>query len=100
MVSAGWAEDDPGLAERRAPGIRIPVDVEGGPAPKDSHFQAALDVIRRSGLVEVLSPLMDADVGRPRSLTLEALFVAMLLNAQPAHHVEHLVQITIKLNSL
>jgi hypothetical protein len=57
-------------------------------------------VIRRSGLVDVLAPWIDTDVGRPRLLGLEALLVVFQLNALHRHHQAHLVQAARLLNAL
>ena len=51
-------------------------------------------------MVAVLSPFLDAEVGRPRHLSLEGLLVALQLNALHRHHQAHLVQAARVLNAL
>ena len=55
---------------------------------------------RRSGLVEVLAPCIETEVGRPRLLGLEALLVVFQLNALHRHHQAHLVEAARILNAL
>lgn len=79
---------------------RAPIVLTGGRPTTSEELWTARELIRRSGVVEVLSPHVDAECGRPRHLTLEGLFVAMQLNALHPRHQAHLVQITRVLNAL
>jgi hypothetical protein len=50
--------------------------------------------------VAALTPVIDADVGRPRHLSLEGLLVGFQLNALRRHHEGHLVEVARVLNAL
>ena len=79
---------------------RAPIDTSGGRPTSAAELNIARQVIRRSGLVDVLAPCLDAEVGRPRLLGLEALLVAFQLNALHRHHQAHLVEAARVLNAL
>jgi len=79
--------------------IRAPVDVEGGSPPTPREFATAVELVDASGVVEVVGPLVDSDIGRPRSLNFRAFCVAAQVNALRPHHVAHLVAITKVMNS-
>jgi len=70
-----------------------PLDVSGGRPTSTTELKTAVDVIRRSGVLEVLEPRFTHEVGRPRALPLFGFLVAAQLNALARHHVEHLVEI-------
>ena len=53
-----------------------------------------------SGIVDVLEPFIDAEVGRPRQLSLLGFLVACQLNALHRHHQAHLVEVARTLNAL
>ena len=57
-------------------------------------------LIERSGLIDVLGPSIDADVGRPRHLSLLGFLVACQLNALNRHHQGHLVEVARTLNAM
>jgi hypothetical protein len=57
-------------------------------------------VIEKSGVLSVLTPLLETGVGRPRTLPLQALLVAAQLNALHRHHQGHLVEIARILNAM
>jgi hypothetical protein len=46
----------------------------------------------KSGVISALEPYVESEVGRPRELNLEALFVMMQVNALHRHHKAHLVE--------
>jgi len=79
---------------------RAPIDTSAGRPTSAAELNIARQVIRRSGLVDVLAPCMDAEVGRPRLLGLEALLVGFQLNALHRHHQAHLVETARILNAL
>ncbi len=79
---------------------RAPIDTSAGRPTSSAELNIARQVIRRSGLVDILAPCIDAEVGRPRLLGLEALLVAFQLNALHRHHQAHLVEGARILNAL
>ena len=79
---------------------RAPIDTTAGRPTSAAELTIARQVIRRSGLVDVLAPFIDAEVGRPRLLGLEALLVVFQLNALHRHHQAHLVEAARILNAL
>jgi hypothetical protein len=79
---------------------RPPLDVYGGHATSGAELSIARQVIDRSGVIDALQPLLDADVGRPRHLSLLAMLVAFQVNALHRHHQGHLVQAARVLNAL
>jgi hypothetical protein len=80
--------------------VRAPLDLSGGRPTNNAELSQARELVRRSGLVEVLEPYLVAEVGRPRLLTLEAFLVVAILNALHRHHQAHLVEIARTLNAL
>ena len=80
--------------------LRAPLDTSGGRATTTAEMNTAVAIVRRSGVLEVLGPAFENDVGRPRTLPLGALLVAGQLNALARHHVGHLVEIARVLNAL
>jgi hypothetical protein len=87
------------VAQRKAAPLRAPIDVAGAGAPTEEEFKTASSIIDRSGLVDLLSPYVDSDVGRPRTMPLRALLVAVMINALRTGHAAHLVRITRVVNS-
>jgi len=79
---------------------RAPIDTSGGRPTSTAELNIARQLVRKSGVVEVLSPFLDAEVGRPRQLSLEAFMVALQLNALHRHHQAHLVEAARVLNAL
>jgi hypothetical protein len=79
---------------------RPPLDVDGGPPPSGAEMSLARQIVRRSGVVETLLPHLDAEVGRPRRLPLEALLVALQLNALGRRHQAHLIDVARLLNAM
>jgi len=84
----------------RQPQTRSPVDTSGGREPTRAEFEAAVELIRRSRLLETLSGKLDSPTGRPRALSLEGFLVAAQLNALRPHHQAHLVEIARTLNAM
>jgi len=80
--------------------MRAPLDTSGGRPTSGAELNLARQLIERSGIVEVLEPFVDADVGRPRHLSLLGLLVACQLNALQRHHQAHLVEVARTLNAL
>ena len=79
---------------------RAPLDVSGGRPPTAEEMSLAEDIVRRSRLVQDLSPHLNADTGRRRHLSVRALLVALQLNALQRRHQAHLVNAARMLNSL
>ncbi len=79
---------------------RAPLDTGGGQATSAGEFSIARQLVAKAGLVERLAPYVTAEVGRPRQLTLEALFVSLMVNALRPHHVAHLVAVARVLNAM
>lgn len=79
---------------------RPPIDTSGGRRPTDGELRQAIDLISRSGVIEVLRLRLDSPVGRPRALSLLGFLVAAQLNAFARHHAAHLTQIARTLNAL
>lgn len=79
---------------------RAPLDVTGGRPTSPGEFEVARQLVRRSGIVPRLNPALENEVGRPRELTLEALLVALQLNALHPHHQAHLVMAARVLNAM
>jgi len=65
---------------------RAPIDTGGGRATGETDLQIARQVIEKSGVLPVLTPLLETCVGRPRTLPLQAFLVAAQLNALHRHH--------------
>ena len=84
----------------RRPQPRSPVDTSGGREPTRAEFDAAVELIRRSGLLPALTGKLDSPTGRPRALSLEGFLVAAQLNALRPHHQAHLVEIARTLNAM
>jgi hypothetical protein len=79
---------------------RAPIDTNDGRPTSAGELNIARQLVQKSGIVAVLSPFLDADVGRPRHLSLEGLLVAIQLNALHRHHQAHLVEAARVLNAL
>jgi hypothetical protein len=79
---------------------RPPLDTSGGRPTTAAELNVARQLVDRSGLVELLGPHIDAEVGRPRTLSLLGFLVAAQLNALHRHHQAHLVEIARVLNAL
>jgi hypothetical protein len=79
---------------------RAPLVLDGGRPTSSEELWSARELIRRSGVIDVLSPHIDNEWGRPRRLTLEGLFVGLQLNALQPRHQAHLVQVARVLNAL
>ena len=80
--------------------MRAPLDTAGGRPTSTVELNMARRVIEDSGILEVLRPLIDADVGRPRKLSLLGLLVGCQLNALSRHHQAHLVEVARIINAL
>ena len=89
-----------GALDQPRPIRRAPVDTSGGRASTEREFKTALGIVRRSGVVAVLSKRLDSSVGRPRALSLEGLLVAAQLNALSRHHQAHLAEVARTLNAM
>lgn len=79
---------------------RAPLDATGGRPTASTDLQIACRIVDRSGVVPVLESLLDADVGRHRTLTIRGLLVACLLNARARHHRAHLIEVARVINAL
>ncbi len=76
------------------------MDTADGRPTSGAELTVARQLIARSEVVATLAPLLDAEVGRPRHLSLEGLLVALQLNALHRHHEGHLVEAARVLNAL
>jgi hypothetical protein len=79
---------------------RVPIDANGGRATSSADLQIACRVVDRAGVVPVLSQLLDAEVGRHRTISIRGLLVACQLNALARHHRAHLVEVARIINAL
>jgi hypothetical protein len=79
---------------------RAPIDTGGGRATAETDLQIARQVIDKSGVLAVLSHILESGVGRPRTLSLQGFLVAAQLNALHRHHQGHLVEIARALNAM
>jgi len=79
---------------------RAPIDTGGGRATSNTDLQIACRIIDTAGVVALLSPLLDAEVGRQRTITIRGLMVACQLNALARHHRAHLVEVARIINAL
>ncbi|MGH2706336.1 MAG: hypothetical protein ACRDJ4_14995 [Actinomycetota bacterium] len=79
---------------------RAPIDTFGGRPTGETDLQTARHIVDKSGVLAVLSPMLESGVGRPRVLTLQAFLVAAQVNALRRHHQGHLVEIARVLNAL
>ena len=80
--------------------MRPPLDTSGGRPTSGAELNVARRLVERSGITEVLGPLVDAEVGRPRHLSLLGFLVACQVNALHRHHQAHLVEVARVLNAL
>ena len=88
--------DQPSESHRSS---RTPVYTRGGVAPTGSEFSQARAILTDSRMLEPLQDRLDSPMGRPRSLSVEALLVAMLVNSLRRHHRATIVEITRLLNA-
>jgi hypothetical protein len=79
---------------------RAPLDSSGGRPTTAHELQVALGILDRSGVMDILEPYFLAEVGRHRTLKLEALLVACQLNALSRHHKGHLIEVARVINAL
>jgi hypothetical protein len=79
---------------------RAPLDANGGRAASNAELQIACRVVDSSGVVSVLTRLLDAEVGRQRTISVRGLLVAAQLNALARHHKAHLVEVARTINAL
>jgi hypothetical protein len=79
--------------------MRSPLDTSGGRPTTGAELNVARQLIERSGITEVLRPMVDADVGRPRHLSLLGFLVACQVNALHRHHQAHVVEVARVLNA-
>ncbi len=79
---------------------RAPIDAGGGRATSTTDLQTACRVVDRSGVVPVLTPLLDAEVGRHRTISVRGLLVACQLNALARHHRAHLAEVARTINAM
>jgi len=79
---------------------RAPLDGGGGRPTSNADLQLACRIVDRAGVVGVLSPLLDAEVGRHRTISVRGLLVACQRNALARHHRAHLVEVARIINAL
>jgi hypothetical protein len=80
--------------------VRPSLDANGGRPTGGAELNVARQLVERSNVLEVLGPVIDSDVGRPRHLSLLGFLVACQLNALHRHHQAHLVEVARVLNAL
>lgn len=78
---------------------RAPLDGAGGRATSTTDLQIACRLVDRAGVVPLLTPSMDAEVGRHRTISVRGLLVASQLNALARHHRAHLVEVARIINA-
>ncbi len=76
---------------------RPPVDTSCGVRPTPQEFADARRIVGPA--VEALIPLVDSHIGRPRSLSVEGLLVAMVVTTSRAHHRVAVVEFAKTLNA-
>ena len=79
---------------------RPPIDYTGGRLTTAHELQLACGVVDRSGVVQPLRQLVDAAVGRHRTMTLRGALVACQVNALARHHRAHLIETARVINAL
>lgn len=79
---------------------RAPIDTSGSRPPTPAEFTDARRIVAISGVLSVLQDRLDHAVGRPRSLSVEGLLVAMQINGLGRHHQGILAGFARLLNSL
>jgi hypothetical protein len=79
---------------------RAPLDTDGGRSTSNADLQVAWRVVDRAEVVAILSPLLDAELGRHRTISVRGLLVACQLNALARHHHGHLVEVARTINAL
>jgi hypothetical protein len=82
--------------QRRA---RAPIHTTGGRPPTAAEFATARRMVEISGVLEPLRAQLDHADGRPRSLSVEGLLVAMQVNALRRHHAAEIVEVARVLNT-
>jgi len=60
----------------------------------------ASGIIDRSGVVDVLAPLLDAELGRHRTITVRGALIACQVNALARHHQAHLIEVARVVNAM
>jgi hypothetical protein len=80
--------------------MRAPLDTKVGRSTSGAELNLARQLVDRSGIVDALGTFIDAEVGRPRHLSLLGFLVACQLNALSRHHQGHLVEVARTLNVL
>lgn len=79
---------------------RAPIDGDGGRPTANTDLQIAARVVDRAGVVPVLAQLIDAEVGRHRTISVTGLLVACQLNALARHHKGHIVEVARVINAM
>jgi hypothetical protein len=79
---------------------RAPIDTSGGRPTSPEELNIARQLVMKSGVIAVLRPYVELEVGRPRELNLETMLIAMQVNALRRHHKAHLVETARVINAL
>ena len=79
---------------------RPPLDASGGRPTTAHDLQLASGIVDRSGVVPVLEPEFDSQVGRHRTISLRGLLISCQLNALVRHHKAHLIEIARIINAM
>jgi hypothetical protein len=79
---------------------RAPLDSTGGRPTTSVDLRIACRIVDRSGVVPILSRLLDAEVGRHRTITVRGVLTACQLNAMARHHRAHLIEVARTINAL
>ena len=79
---------------------RPPLDITGGRPTTGHDLQLACGIIDRSGVVDVLAPLLDTELGRHRTMTVRGALIACQVNALARHHQAHLIEVARVINAM
>jgi len=79
---------------------RPPLDHTGGRPTTAHDLQLASGIIDRSGVVDVLAPLLDAELGRHRTMTVRGALIACQVNALSRHQQAHLIDVARVINAM
>jgi hypothetical protein len=96
VVRSPTADEDRRPRQRRQ---RAPIDTSATRPTTPEEFTLARRLLFESGVVGLVQARLDHEVGRPRSLSVEGLLVAMTVNGLRRQHLGTVVDATRVLNS-
>jgi hypothetical protein len=79
--------------------VRAPIDTTPRSRAGPSEFSKACKLVAECGILSVLQDRLDSTVGRPRSLNVQGLLVAMVVNGLRRHHQGTVAEVARVLNS-